>query len=154
MKLYIGETRDITNKRSGLIIIVLCGLIVLLAGILLWKPAQIAGVIAGIKQKWSNDQEWKYRNKEIVLLEKYNAIEKWEECWKYNVIAHSGGGIEGKVYTNSKEAMELAYSNGTRMFDIDLRFTSDEKLVLRHSWTDDLEQPGLSVGGGYKLYNG
>lgn len=58
---------------------------------------------------------------------------------KYRLIAHAGGAIEGKCYTNSKEAFEYSYQKGNRIFDADLAFTSDSVLVLRHSWSDYLE---------------
>ncbi len=58
---------------------------------------------------------------------------------KYRLIAHAGGTIEGRCYTNSKEAFEYSYQKGNRIFDADLAFTSDSILVLRHSWKDYLE---------------
>lgn len=62
--------------------------------------------------------------------------------YDYNVIAHAGGGIDGHIYTDSLEAINHSYANGTRLFDIDLRFTSDFEIVLRHDWIGiDLEQP-------------
>ena len=56
--------------------------------------------------------------------------------YDYNVIAHAGGGIDGNIYTDSLEALNQSYQNGTRLFDIDLRFTSDDEIVLRHDWTE------------------
>lgn len=131
------------NKKSNLIIIALCGMIALAAGIVLWKPMGVARVIVGVKQECSDWVERQYRSKEMVSLEEYHAIENPDECWQYNVIAHGGGGIDGKIYTNSKEAMVLHYENGTRLFDVDLRFTSDREIVLRHNWQDNLEQEML-----------
>lgn len=39
--------------------------------------------------------------------------------YDYNVIAHAGGGIDGNIYTDSLEALNQSYQNGTRLFDID-----------------------------------
>lgn len=65
-----------------------------------------------------------------------------KKFYDYNVIAHAGGGIDGYIYTDSLEAINNSYDNGARLFDIDLRFTSDIEIVLRHDWTGiDLEQP-------------
>jgi len=50
------------------------------------------------------------------------------------VIAHAMGGIDGSTYTNSLEAFQQNYARGHRLFEIDLHFTSDGKLVLWHSW--------------------
>jgi len=62
--------------------------------------------------------------------------------YDYYVIAHAGGGIDGHIYTDSLEAINESYINGARLFDIDLRFSSDSEIVLRHDWTGiDLEQP-------------
>lgn len=65
-----------------------------------------------------------------------------KKFYDYNVIAHAGGGIDGHIYTDSLEAINNSYDNGARLFDIDLRFTSDLEIVLRHDWTGiNLEQP-------------
>lgn len=48
-------------------------------------------------------------------------------------IAHAGGGYNGISYTNSLEALE-ANKNDFNLFEIDLAFTSDEKLVCSHDW--------------------
>lgn len=64
------------------------------------------------------------------------------DAWytKYHVIAHGGGGINGKEITNSHEALDEHYKNGTRLFDVDILCTADSVLVLRHSWGDNTEQ--------------
>ena len=69
-------------------------------------------------------------------------LEDEQDAWytKYTFISHSGGGIDGKEYTNSKETYETSYKAGNRVFDADIRFTSDKVLVVRHEWSDDLEQ--------------
>lgn len=57
---------------------------------------------------------------------------------KYHYIAHALGGIDDKIYTNSKEAMEYSYSMGNRLMEVDLVLTSDKQLVARHRWNNDL----------------
>ena len=61
--------------------------------------------------------------------------------YDYNVIAHACGEIDGYTYTDSLEALNRSYENGDRLFDIDLRFSSDGEIVLRHEWQQDLGQP-------------
>ena len=61
--------------------------------------------------------------------------------YDYNVIAHACGGIDGYTYTDSLKALNQSYEKGDRLFDIDLRFSSDGEIVLRHEWQQDLEQP-------------
>lgn len=51
-----------------------------------------------------------------------------------------GGAVDGRCYTNSVQAWELSYANGNRVFDADMAFTTDNILVLRHDWNDNLEQ--------------
>ncbi|MDR2084441.1 MAG: hypothetical protein LBP67_05550 [Bacteroidales bacterium] len=52
------------------------------------------------------------------------------------IIAHAGGAIDGYLYTNSLEAMNLSYEKGCRLFELDLLLTSDNKLVAAHTWSD------------------
>ena len=67
------------------------------------------------------------------------------DAWykKYHVIRHAGGGIDGKYYSGSLEAWDLSYERGNRVFDVDLSFTSDGVLVVRHGWSDNLEEDSL-----------
>ena len=50
------------------------------------------------------------------------------------MIAHAMGGIDGDTYTNSLEAFQANYALGHRIFEVDMHFTSDGKLVLWHGW--------------------
>jgi len=49
-------------------------------------------------------------------------------------VAHAGGEINGKSYTNSIEALDLNRMKGFEYFEIDLLFTSDNHLVCLHDW--------------------
>ncbi len=55
-------------------------------------------------------------------------------------IGHSFGMIDGYDYTGSYEAFEQNYIAGQRVFEIDLLPTSDQKLVLRHKWNDEIQK--------------
>lgn len=84
------------------------------------------------KNSICNNESFMHDNaNKINDLEK---IDNTSQFWynKYQFISHAGGGIDGKTYTNSKEAWDLSYQNGNRVFDADLMFTSDGYLVLRH----------------------
>lgn len=54
------------------------------------------------------------------------------------LVAHAGGawrgGAEPLDYTNSLEALEQNYAYGLRVFEVDLRPTSDGGLALIHDW--------------------
>jgi len=49
-------------------------------------------------------------------------------------VAHAGGGINGKTYTNSLEALDQNISNGFLYFELDFSFTKDGRLVCIHDW--------------------
>ncbi len=48
-------------------------------------------------------------------------------------IAHAGGGLDGKTYTNSLEALEQN-RHSYELFEIDFTWTSDNQLVCLHDW--------------------
>ncbi len=50
------------------------------------------------------------------------------------LICHAMGMIDGHTYLNCKEAMELNYDLGFRVFECDLSLTSDAGLVGVHDW--------------------
>ncbi|MRN54386.1 phosphatidylinositol-specific phospholipase C/glycerophosphodiester phosphodiesterase family protein [Paenibacillus monticola] len=56
------------------------------------------------------------------------------------IVAHAMGGIDGHAYTNAFEAFVANYEQGTRVFETDLLFTSDDKLVARHEWTGNMSK--------------
>ena len=62
--------------------------------------------------------------------------EAWNEARinRHRYIAHAGGQIDGRRYTNSREALDMAYENGLRLFEFDLIKTSDGRLVAAHDW--------------------
>lgn len=68
---------------------------------------------------------------------------------KHKLIAHAGGGIDDKIYTNSLDAFKENYQKGFRLFEFDIAITSDNKLVARHGWEDDIGQ-GLKNKGPLK----
>jgi len=49
-------------------------------------------------------------------------------------VAHAGGGYQGNVHTSAIEAMKLSYANGYRIFELDVEWTTDDKVVLVHDW--------------------
>ena len=49
-------------------------------------------------------------------------------------IAHAGGAIDDINYTNCLEALDLSYSKGCKLFELDLIKTTDNKFVAAHHW--------------------
>ena len=68
------------------------------------------------------------------------AISYWE-----HFIAHAGGAIDGINYTNSIEALNLSYSKGCKLFELDLRLTTDDKIVATHDPIEVSEEEFMST---------
>ena len=85
---------------------------------------------------------WLIKDQNILEYYYYRNAANRQETWfeDYKVISHALGGIDGKDYTNSYEALEFSYEKGQRVVEADFLFTSDGTLVLRHYWKDDLGQ--------------
>lgn len=49
-------------------------------------------------------------------------------------VAHAGGGINNKTYTNSYEALNSNIEKGFHYFELDFTFTKDNQLVCLHDW--------------------
>jgi glycerophosphoryl diester phosphodiesterase len=56
----------------------------------------------------------------------------WARCAPF--VAHALGAVDSFLYTNSREAFEQNYKRGFRVFEVDLRWTTDGVLVAAHDW--------------------
>ena len=65
-----------------------------------------------------------------------------DELAKQYLIAHAGGAIDGKVYTNSREAIEGSIKAGRKYVEIDLIKTSDGEYIAGHDWERINEMTG------------
>lgn len=103
---------------------------------------KVGNKITSLKEMYESSEEYLYRHENLHLCDSIPSLTDEQNAWytNYHFISHSGGGIDGKFYTNSKQAWDLSYERGNRLFDADLAFTSDNILVLRHRWDDNLEQ--------------
>ena len=129
-------------KHRKIWTIVIIFLLVIVAGTAVYKMDGIYRRAAYVKDSLERYAESVSMHKEKVNLTQYEPLEDETDSWytKYHFIAHAGGAIEGKTYTNSIQAWERTYAGGNRVFDADLIFTKDGILVLRHDWNDNLEQ--------------
>lgn len=50
------------------------------------------------------------------------------------LVSHGGGGLASGVTSDSLEALETAYHNGHRIFELDFNWTRDGRLVVIHDW--------------------
>jgi glycerophosphoryl diester phosphodiesterase len=55
-------------------------------------------------------------------------------------VAHAGGGLDGRMYTNSYQALDANLALGFVYFEIDFVFTADSELVCLHDWEDNFER--------------
>lgn len=80
-----------------------------------------------------------------ILRNKYSDYAFDYEWAKENrLVAHAFGGIDGKTYTNSREAFLYNYNKGHRVFEVDFDVTEPEgMLVLSH----DVESWRYMAGG-------
>ncbi len=69
-----------------------------------------------------------------TLIPSKNDITYKNDTMRY--IAHAGGEIDGKIYTNTKEALDLNYLKGFRLFELDIRKTTDGQFVAVHDWKE------------------
>ncbi|MBE6468370.1 MAG: hypothetical protein E7004_07275 [Alphaproteobacteria bacterium] len=65
-----------------------------------------------------------------------------DELAKQHLVAHAGGAIDGKIYTNSREAIEGSIKAGRKYVEIDLIKTSDGEYIAGHDWERINEMTG------------
>lgn len=80
----------------------------------------------------------------LLLLPLLFSCSNNEVTCRYELIAHSGGAIDGNIYTNSREAMEQAADKGYRFIELDLAMTADSVLVAAYSWEQFNEISGYA----------
>ncbi|MDN4079277.1 phosphatidylinositol-specific phospholipase C/glycerophosphodiester phosphodiesterase family protein [Paenibacillus polymyxa] len=72
----------------------------------------------------------------FLLAYKGQSTEEHTGFTTHRVISHAMGAVDGLAYTNAREAFVENYKKGSRVFEVDLMFTSDGHLVARHEWTE------------------
>lgn len=78
-----------------------------------------------------------FKQKEVSIQpdeEVCTFIDKW--YLENRVITHALGGIDGKTYTNSIDALDNNYKQGKRVFEADFNYTSDGKIILTHDFQE------------------
>ena len=147
LKLHMLKSEKFCKKNF--ICIVLVG-IALICAICIWKIDKVYGVIKEVKESIHRELEYYTMHKKMVDISELPALSDENDAWytKYHFIAHAGGGVEGRIYTNSLEAWENSYQKGNRVFDADMAFTSDGEMVLRHEWDENLELDNYSMREG------
>lgn len=70
----------------------------------------------------------------LVYSDLIFAFDKEKGVKNKHIIAHAGGEIGGRTYTNSLDAVKGSYDSGIRLMEIDFEWTRDNRLVATHSW--------------------
>ncbi len=65
----------------------------------------------------------------------------------HQIIAHAGGGLDEQTYLNVEDSITEHYALGTRLFEFDFAFSSDNFLIGIHYWESHL------IGEGYSFEN-
>ena len=76
---------------------------------------------------WSITLPQEKRNLTIVSEKEYSQD-------KRRFIAHAGGAVNGKTYTNSLEALNSSYEKGFRFFELDILRSADQCFLAAHDW--------------------
>lgn len=58
----------------------------------------------------------------------------WEILADARLITHGLGEVDGATTLNCLEGFQARYEQGVRVFEVDLRLTADQQVVLRHDW--------------------
>lgn len=56
------------------------------------------------------------------------------------VIAHALGDVDGNSGLNCLEAFQAHYAAGVRVFEVDMRMSTDGRVILRHDWNSTLQE--------------
>jgi glycerophosphoryl diester phosphodiesterase len=83
-----------------------------------------------------------YRDVELTPMQVSKEINQKAELksgatdnkFRANRVAHAGGGLDGRTYTNSYDALDSNLKRGFRYFEIDFSYTADKRLVCIHDW--------------------
>ncbi len=62
-----------------------------------------------------------------------------DSSFRVERVAHAGGGIGGKTYTDSIDALDYNIKRGFAYFELDFSFTRDGQLVCIHDWKDNFK---------------
>ncbi len=82
----------------------------------------------------------------LIGMVSKNYIESNKWFRKNSYVVHAMGEIDGREYSNSREAFEMSYQGGHRIFEVDFAMTSDNKIVLKHDWTNSHGLPEFEDG--------
>lgn len=87
------------------------------------------------------------------LVLSIRAVSMPDYSWTdYTYICHAMGAVDDAIhYTNTAEAFRINYEKGYRVFEVDLEYTSDGKIVCLHSWKRSFFKKHLGIKRSKKL---
>ncbi len=101
---------------------------------LFFKVEEIANILHPIKESiFSSNSDKKNYSCDLT---KYSPLTDSPNAWYINsmLISHACGGIDGRDYTNSIEALDLALERGHRIIEVDFSITLDNYVVCDHNY--------------------
>lgn len=130
-------------KKSFRYVWLTCALVVMsaLAVFIYLRGPSIYRDIIEWRVKRAAEKEYARLHSNDDIIGGFISLQDDPNAWymNYHVICHGCGGIGGVMNTNSVEALDSHYDNGSRLFDVDFNWTSDSVLVLHHSWRDHFD---------------
>lgn len=100
----------------------------------IYVTLDVVTYILGCEYKETND---------FILIDDYSKGRDYSFT-ENNMIAHALGGVDNIAVTNSLEAFLYNYERGYKVFEVDLQYTQDEKLVAAHDLSSPYKNSNLS----------
>lgn len=149
MKLSKIKTKEVQNsirksrrKRFLPLFLVICLIIAAAVGAKTYKGGQQKKAAKAAAKTQAKLEKEVAKQKAEIQKEK-TTLKPW---YTYHGIAHALGGIDGKYYLNSIDSFYSNYEKGYRIFEMDLRLTTDNVLIGKHKWGTDLTDPLTKKG--------
>lgn len=114
----------------------------------LWSVPESEGSRLDSSTNWTLHSMTIGVEQQVVAAIKQIANRHSSTTGRNSVIAHAGGALGQKTYSNSLNALTANYARGFRWFEMDFQWTSDGELVCGDDWGPtfsanfDLELPG------------
>lgn len=110
-------------------------LVILALVVIFFKIEEISSIISSAKAHIFSIIRRPDQSVSIDISDYQPMIDEPDAWYSRNsLIAHACGGIDGRTYTNSKEAIENAISNGYNIIETDLTITDGGNIICYHSW--------------------
>lgn len=95
-------------------------------------------------KKCMRSKETLYLTAQWRNVENGDIMQDGYPIFSHKYMVHAFGDYMDQTYSNTREALEDAYTKGYRYFETDVDITTDGKLVLSHGWSESAcEKTGM-----------